>query len=297
MSKQQYKYHDGVENIKLAFFLNVSFTVVEIIGGILTNSTAILADAVHDLGDSIALAQAWYFERLTKNKGSQHYSYGYKRFSLFGALFSSVILIISSVFILSEAIPRLLNPEPSHAPGMIFLAVIGVIVNGVAVFRLSSNKGINAEVVKYHMLEDMLGWLAILVVAVVLLFKEIHILDPLLSIALTVYILVGVIRNLIKASDILLQATPEKLDTKKFKAELQSIESISRIHHFHVWSLDGEQSVMTAHLITHKALSAKEYALVKAEINAVVLAHEVFHSTVELEWPNESCRIETSDCC
>ena len=297
MHEHQHRHHGELENIKLAFFLNLSFTVIEIIGGLLTNSTAILADAVHDMGDTIALAQAWYFESLTKNKGSQRYTYGYKRFSLFGALFSSMILVLSSVYVLSEAIPRLLNPEPSHAPGMIFLAVIGVLVNGFAVLRLSKNKGINAQVVKYHMLEDTLGWVAILVIGIILLFKEIHILDPILSIVLTVYILVGVTKNLIKASDILLQATPDEVETEKLKAEIEAIENVSCMHHFHIWSLDGELSVLTAHLVATKALDADEYAAVKDKVSVVVEAHGLFHSTIELEWPEENCRIGASDCC
>jgi len=147
-------HHTSVNNLKLAFFLNFGFTLIEFVGGLLTNSTAILADAVHDLGDSIALAQAWYFESLSEKKGTSKYTYGYRRFTLLGAVISALILLLASFYILNEAIPRIIEPEHSNAQGMALLAIFGVAVNGFAMLKLAKGEGTNIQIVALHLLEE-----------------------------------------------------------------------------------------------------------------------------------------------
>ncbi len=129
-------HHHTTNNIKIAFLLNLSFTLLEIIGGLWTNSVAILSDALHDLGDTVALGLSWHLANVSQKKRDSQFSYGYKRFSLIGALISSIILLLGSVIILSEAIPRLFHPENVYVEGMILFAIFGVLVNGVAALRL-----------------------------------------------------------------------------------------------------------------------------------------------------------------
>ncbi|MFH2055081.1 MAG: cation diffusion facilitator family transporter, partial [bacterium] len=174
--------HSGLKNLRLAFFLNFGFAILEIGGGLWTNSVAILSDAVHDLGDSLAIASAWFLEKRSQRGGDQKYSYGYRRFSVLGAAINAVVLLVGSFFVLSEAISRLFQPEQSLAEGMIAFAVVGILVNGVAVLRLRGQTSLNASMVAWHLLEDVLGWTAVLVVGVTLLFTDIPILDPILSI-------------------------------------------------------------------------------------------------------------------
>lgn len=288
----EHHHHGAVKNIKLAFFLNLSFTIIEFIGGTLTNSTAILADAVHDLGDSIALGQAWYFESLTHKNGSKRYTFGYKRFTVVGALVSTLILIISSAYVLTEAIPRLLNPQQANAEGMLLLAVLGVAVNSIAVFRLSKDTGINARVVKLHLLEDALGWVAVLVVAIVLMFKDIPILDPILAILITLYILTGVVKNLKKVITILLQATPDKINIEQLEGDIKALKQVNDAHHLHIWSLDGEEHILTIHLVVRNKLNPSEYAELKQQVKSIIRSEGVFHSTIEIEWPGELCGID-----
>ena len=145
--QHDHHHHSDVKNIKAAFFLNFGFTLLEIVGGIYTNSIAILSDAVHDLGDSLSLGMAWYFQKVSRKGSDATYSYGYKRFSLLGAVINSVVLIVGSVIILTAAIPRIFNPQDTHVEGMFVLAIIGVIVNGAAVFRLKKGNSINEKVV------------------------------------------------------------------------------------------------------------------------------------------------------
>jgi len=291
-------HHTGaIKNIKAAFFLNLGFTFIEIIGGILTNSTAIMADAVHDLGDSFALGQAWYFERISRRQGSDTYSYGFKRFSLLGALISTLLLLTSSLYILSEAIPRLINPEESNAEGMIFLAIIGIAVNGYAMFKLSGEKGINVKTVSLHLLEDVLGWIAVLVVAIILLFKDIHILDPILAILITLYVLMNVVKNIRSTVPIFLQAVPGNIDLDSIRKAIQEIDHVDSVHHVHLWSLDGESSVFSVHLVADKDLTPKQYAELKHNVRRLIQDYGLYHSTVEIELPEEACRISKNSSC
>ncbi|MEI6846452.1 MAG: cation diffusion facilitator family transporter [Chlorobiaceae bacterium] len=283
-------HHYTPGNIRLAFFLNLGFTVVEIIGGVLTGSTAILADAVHDFGDSFALGQAWYFEKVSAGARSSRYSYGYKRFSLLGALISTVVLIASSLFVLARAIPRIIEPHHPDAGGMIILAIAGVAVNGFAMIRLSKESGMNARVVALHLLEDVLGWVAVLVVAVILLFWDIPVLDPILAIMITLYILWGVIKNLRAMVPVFLQAVPDEHDLALIIKEIEALKHIHAVHHAHIWSLDGVHTVFTAHLEVDTLLDGEAYMQLKELIRTLVKHNGLYHSTVEIEYPGEDCR-------
>ena len=284
----------AVSNLKLAFFLNLGFTVIEFIGGLLTNSTAILANAVHDLGDSFALAQAWYFESISQKGATQTFTYGYRRFTLLGAVISALLLLVSSFYVLGEAIPRIIEPEYSNAQGMLVLAVVGVAVNGFAMLRLSTGSGANIRVVALHLLEDVLGWVAILVVAIILLFKDIHILDPILATLITLYILANIIRQLKSIVPVFLQASPASTDVAEIQKQIGNIEFINSVHHLNLWSLDGEHTVLTVHMVAEKNLTPEEYALVKKCFKQIVDDFGIFHSTLEIELPDESCRLEES---
>lgn len=197
-------HHHEEDNIATAFFLNLFFAIIEFIGGVMTNSVAIVSDAIHDLGDSLSLGIAWYFEKLSHKKKNRTYSFGFKRFSVLGALINAVILSVGSVLIIVESIKRLMDPVMPEAKGMIYLAILGVVVNGLAAFKMMRGKSQNERVVYLHLLEDVLGWVATLLVGVILLFVEIPILDPILSLAVAVYILYNVVKNLKTSVNIIL---------------------------------------------------------------------------------------------
>jgi cobalt-zinc-cadmium efflux system protein len=285
-------HHHAAKNIKVAFFLNLGFTILEVVGGFLTNSTAILADAAHDLGDCFALGQAWYFERLSGEESNAKYSYGYKRFSMFGALISTVLLLVSSLFILSTAIPRIFHPGHPDARGMVALALVGVAVNGFAMLRLSKEKGMNTRVVALHLLEDVLGWVAVLVVSVVMLFVDLPVLDPILAVLITLYILSNVIKNLKTMLPIFLQAVPENVSLETIIDEIGNMEHVSAVHQARIWSLDGEHNVFTAHLEVDRQFDPYDYGCMKETIRSIIERHGIYHSTVEIEFPGEVCRHE-----
>lgn len=282
--------HSKDKRIGWTFFLNVSFTIIEFIGGWLTNSTAIMADAVHDLGDSLSIGFAWILSRLSDKEASDRYSYGYRRLTLFGALVNSIVLVIGSIWILFEAIPRLSNPEMPVVEGMLGLALLGVAVNGFAVYKLKAGKTLNEKVLTWHLLEDVLGWVAVLIVSIVLLFVELPILDPLLSIGFTLFILFNVLKNLKTTLVLFLQAAPDQELQSNISATLKSIPEIKGIHHMHFWSLDGESHVLTAHLELTQNFAIEDLVRLKKQVAIELSSYDLSHTTIEFEFPQETCR-------
>ena len=281
--------HDSTGDLRLAFFLNLSFTIIEIAGGIWTNSLAILSDAIHDLGDSLSLGMAWYLESYARKDTDKKYSYGYRRYSLLSALINTVVLIVGSIFILSRAVARLFNPEPVDAKGMILFAVLGIIVNGLAMLRLRGGKSLNAQVVAWHLIEDVLGWVAVLIMSIVLLFTDLYILDPIFSILITSFVLYNVIKNLRKTLALFLQAVPENMDLEKIENRLLAIDNVCSSHHTHIWSMDGEHHVLTTHLVVEEDTSQDEVLCIKEDINQLSKEMDFLHTTVEIEYGDEKC--------
>lgn len=272
-----------------AFVLNASFTLIEFIGGLLTNSTAIMADAVHDLGDSLALGSAWVLQRVSGKQPDRDFTYGYRRLSLLAAFVNSLVLVAGSAFVLLQSVPRLLAPEMPQVEGMLGLAVLGIAVNGYAALKLSKGTSLNERVLNWHLLEDVLGWVAVLIVSLVLLVVDWPILDPLLAIAFTLFILVNVWKKLKETSRLFLQGTPAELLTA-INQSLLELEPVTDIHHEHCWSLDGEHHVYTAHLLLNESLTVAEQARLKQEIAVCLAPFGLRHTTIEFEFPLEACR-------
>ena len=286
--------HKAVANLKIAFWLNAVFALIEITGGILTNSIAILSDAFHDLGDSVALGLAWYFQRISTKKRDDVYTYGYKRYSLLGASLSAVILLIGSVIIIFKAIPRLITPEPVHTQGMMYLAIIGIIINGLAMFRLKSGHSQNEKVISIHLLEDVLGWVAVLIASIVMKFYDIPILDPLLSLCITAFILFRVFGNMRQTFRIFMQATPSEEQVNHFRSHLATISGIVDLHDMHFWTMDGSYNVASLHVSVNPDLSFSETERIKLEVRTFLKKEGFEHTTIEIEPDGKLC--ELHDC-
>lgn len=280
--------HGNTKNIQLAFFLNLTFTIFEVIGGFYTNSMAILSDALHDLGDSFALGLAWILEKKSQRGRTKTFTFGHKRFSLLSALINGLILLGGSFFILSEAIPRLMNPEHSNATGMLLFAIVGIIVNGAAVLKLRKGSSMNVRIVATHLLEDVLGWGAVLIISIVMLFKDIHILDPILSILITLYVLFNVIKNIKSTIKIFLQAVPDNVDIDEIENKITSVKNVSSVHHAHMWSEDGEHHVFTVHAVV-STTDISKILQIKNTIKSILSKYSISHATVEIEFEEETC--------
>jgi cobalt-zinc-cadmium efflux system protein len=282
-------------NLKVAFFLNLGFTLLEIVGGLLTNSMAILADALHDLGDSFALGMAWGLEKFSKKEKDPTFTYGYQRLSLVGALLNGIILLGGSLFILSKAVPRLMNPEAVHVPGMILFAIVGICANGYAVYKLKSGKSLNERMVSWHLLEDVLGWVAVLIVGIVLLYVDLPILDPILSVLVTLYVLWNVLKNLKRVFLVFLQATPDSFEVSVFEEKVLELPKVVSVHHTHIWSLDGEDHVLSTHVVMEAESTRTEVVQVKSELKKLLHDYSIDHLTVDIEYEGETCVAEGAD--
>lgn len=284
------QHNDSTKNIGWAFFLNLSFTIFEFIGGFYTNSVAILSDAVHDLGDTLAIGTGYFFERYSNKKENNLYTYGYRRYSTLAAIINIIVLTSGSILIIVKTIPRLIHPEEVNAEGMIFMAFIGVAVNGFAVFKLFKNKNsANQRVMMLHMLEDTLGWVAVLIGATVMYFFNFPIIDPLLSLGIAIFILYNAIKNLISIIPIFLQAAPNSVNQKEIIDELKELNNVVNAHDLHLWSLDGEFNIMSLHLVVDKDTDMKRSAVLKKEVREIIKKDKIKHITIEIESIVEDC--------
>ena len=276
------------KNIFVAFILNLLFSVIELIGGIFTGSIAIISDAVHDFGDATSIGTSFFFEKKSKRQPNERYNYGYARFSVLGGVITTVILLVGSALVIYNAIGRFLNPVPIQYDGMLVLAVVGLVVNLIATHFTHGGGSINQKAVNLHMLEDALGWVVILIGAIVIRFTEFYLLDPMLSILVAVFVLVGALKNLKEILDIFLVKTPKGVDVNELKAHILGIEGVEDVHHIHVWTLDGESVYATLH-VESRAYDPTIKTAVKEELKE----HGVSHVTVEMELSGEGCQEKT----
>jgi len=286
-------HHTSAKNIKVAFFLNLGFTILEIIGGFYVNSVSILSDALHDLGDSLSLGISWYLHNRSKKEADNKFTFGYSRFSILGALINSVVLMGGSVYVIIEAVKRLIHPEASDAKGMLIFAIIGIAVNGYAAFKLSHGTSLNERVVSWHLIEDVLGWAAVLIVSIVMLFTNAPYLDPALSIAITLFILYNVVKRLRETFVILLQGTPEGIDPEKIKMEILAIPNIASLHNMNVWSLEGESHVFTAHIKLNSVTGFTEVLDAKRKVKDLLKKYPFSQYTIEVELTDEMCELNS----
>lgn len=277
----------GTAGLGTAFFLNLVFSLAEFIGGVWTRSVAILSDAVHDLGDSFSIGTAFWLERRSRRRRTQTFSYGYRRFSVAGALVNSVVLLAGSVYLLTQAIPRLLRPEPVNETGMLWLAVAGIVFNGLAVLRLRGRPGVARRTVMLHLAEDLLGWAAVLAGSLLIRYTGWMRIDPLLSLGICVFILVNVFRSLRAVFHILLQGVPSEASLEAVRGLVSSIPGVKGVHDVHVWTQDGLSHVASLHLVFDEKLPRERVVRIKQEAARKLKGLGVEHLIVETELPGE----------
>ncbi|MBI9008771.1 MAG: cation transporter [Tenericutes bacterium] len=273
----------------ISFLLNFFFTIIEFIGGIITNSVALISDSIHDLGDSISIGIAIFLERKSKQRPDKIYTYGYRRFSLLGALISSMILVFGSTFVVIESIQRLMHPESINSELLIYFAIFGVIVNGLAAFNISKGKSLNEKAISLHLLEDVIGWLALLIGAIIMHFTDILAIDALLSLLFTIWILYHVFKNMKNVFKVLLERAPSGFDISAIEKKLSNIKHVLEVHHLHLWSLEGETPLITVHALLENKLSQDTITDVQNKLIKILSDFGIEHSTVQIEFKNTDC--------
>ena len=292
MSKKVSKHS---RNIFIAFILNLVFSIIEFVGGIFTNSISIISDSIHDFGDAISIAISWILEKKSEKKADSKYTYGYSRYSVLGALITSTVLLVGSIVMICNAVPRLINPAKVHYDGMIVFGILGLVANGVGAFVTSRGEKLNEKAVSLHLLEDLLGWIAVLVTSIIMKVFEVPILDPILSICITIYILWHVLNNYKNIFEIFLQKAPKGINIRKLKAELiDKVRYIRDIHHIHVWALDDITKCISMHVVIPNYVLVEDIIWVKKEIKHEIVHHGIQHVTIQIEFEGELC--EDKEC-
>ena len=271
------------KNILIAFTLNITFSIFEFFGGLFTNSVAILSDAIHDMGDAFSIGVSYILERKSKKKADKEHTYGYVRYSVLGGVITTTILLVGSILVIISAVKRIFVPVAINYSGMVIFAVVGVILNFLAAYVTREGDSINQKAVNLHMLEDVLGWVVVLVGAIVMNFTDIKIIDPLMSIAVALFILVNSLKNLRVVVDLFLAKTPHDIDIDKLKKHLLKIDGVDDIHHIHVWSMDGYSNYATMHIVS----KSKDIKTIKKLIREELEEHNICHSILETE--DEAC--------
>ena len=271
--------------ILIAFILNFGFSIFEFIGGALSGSIAIASDAIHDLSDALSIGLAYFLEKKSHKKADSVYTFGYARYSVLGSVVVTLILLVGSVFVIANAVKRFFEPATINYSSMIIFAIIGVIVNFAAAFLTHEKDNLNEKAVSLHMLEDVLGWVAVLIGAVVMKFTNISLIDPILSIAIAVFIFINAIKNLKEALDLVLEKAPDGIKIEEIKSEVMEIEEVKDIHHIHLWSLNVNNNFATMHIVSDCASSK-----LKEKVREKLAHLGINHSTLEFEASDEECK-------
>lgn len=271
-------------NIFIAFILNLVFSIFEFFGGFITGSVAIASDAIHDFGDATSIGLSYFLEKKSDEKPNQKYTYGYVRFSVLGGIITTFILLIGSIFVVYNAVLRIINPVIIKYDKMIIFAVVGLIVNIIATYFTHGGKSINQKAVNLHMIEDVFGWLIVLIGAVVIKFTSLYIIDPILSIVVGIFIIINCFKNLKRIIDIFLIKTPKNINLDQILEHVNGVDGVIDAHHLHVWTLDGEVNCATLHIVVN------EYdEKIKNQVKEELKEHGVAHITVEMETNSENC--------
>ena len=272
------------KKILVAFILNLSFSVLEFIGGIITGSVAISSDAVHDLGDAVGIGISYLLEKTSKKQPDEKYTYGYARYSVIGSVLTTFILLFGSAAVIFNAIRRIIEPSEINYDGMIIFAVAGVAVNFCAAFFTRDGDSLNQKAVNLHMLEDVLGWAVVLAGAVVMRITDCAVIDPVMSIGVSVFILINAVRYLKEAVDLFLEKSPDGISVNELSEHISEIDGVIGVHHIHIWSMDGQSNYATMHIVTNS-----DAHKIKEKIREELREHGISHATLELETENEHC--------
>lgn len=288
--------HPISRNLTIAFLLNLVFSIIEFAGGIWSSSIAVLSDAVHDFGDTTAIGLALILEKYSRKGRDQLFSYGYGRFSVLSAFLTATFLAIGSILILIHAVQSMILQDLAvHVEAMLALAVVGVLFNGLAVLSLRGGESLNQKAVLYHLMEDLLGWIAVLIGSVIIYFTEFYWLDPALAIGVSLFILYRVVALIRNVSKIFLQSVPEGINLEDIEAGLLDFSGVQEVHDLHAWSLDGKLNVLSVHVALDQNIKTmKQSDQLKKEVIDFLHEHGIHHSTIQFDVSPENC--ELVDC-
>ena len=278
------------KNMTIAFLLNFSFAIIEFIFGLLFHSSAVLADAIHDTGDALAIGLSTLFEKISTKKEDREYTLGYKRYSLLGALLTSVILLVGSTLVIVENVPKLFAPERVNYDGMLILGIVAIVVNTAASRVVSHGHSHNESILSVHFLEDILGWVAVILVSLILRFTNWYFLDPLLSLVIAGFILSKALPKFWENIQIFLDHVPSDVDLSQLYQEIAALENVRAITQLNVWTTDGLEKFSMLHIcLENPNLLAETQASLRQKLLAYGIAKVTIQTDESLQEHQEYC--------
>lgn len=285
--------HESIStnSIKLTFILNTIFTIIEFFAGMLTNSITISSNAIHDLGDSIILLFSWLLEIKSKRPRNDKYTYGYRRFSLAGGLINAGVLFFGAFIILYGGINRLIHPEEINGLLMFYFAIIGVIFNGIGVYKLFRDRNSNSRSLYLNILGDVIGWISILFSSIMVLVFNITYLDSIISICMAIWLFTHSILEMIKIFTTLMQTAPKDVDLTNISTKIIEVNGIIDVHDFHVWDLDHDDYIATLHIVIDEDIKELEQIMnLKENLKILLEKYKINHATIEVDTINQAIK-------
>lgn len=281
------------KNILFAFILNLFFSIFEFFGGFFTGSVAIMSDSIHDMGDALSIGVSYFLEKKSKKEPDQVYTFGYLRYSVLGAFITTMILTVGSILVIISSVRRIINPVTINYNGMIIFAIFGSVINFLAAYLTREGDSLNQRAVNLHMLEDVLGWIVVLIGSIIMKFTDISLIDAIMSIGVAIFILINCLHNIKEVLDLFLEKIPNNISVFELKEHILNIKGVKGVHHIHIWSMDNANIFATMHIITDE----KDINKLKRQVKEEILEHGISHVTIEIEdsktkCEDESCHVE-----
>ena len=278
---------DSQRNLLVAFAMNLCFAAVELVGGLYIGSIAVLSNALHDAGDAMSLGVGYFLQRRAEQGPSEKFSYGMRRLSLLSAVISGLVICAGGAFIVYESILKIANPGEPKAGGMFVFAIAGIVINGIAAWRLGHGQTQNEKILSWHLIEDMLGWVAVLIGAICIWLFDWRWVDAALGLAISVFVSYNVLRHLVHTAALFLQGNPHPEKLREFRETILKFSDVLNLHDLHFWSLDGAHHVLSMHVVTSLPLT-KSFEL-KNRIRKESFRLGECHLTIEVESPEDKC--------
>lgn len=286
----KHEHHHSLEhmsNSKLLWvtLLNFSITLVQIVGGIISNSLSLLSDAVHNLGDSMAIFIAFLAGKMSNKKADAKHTFGHKRIQILAALFNALVLIIICVYLLFEAYQRFKNPEPIKGKIMLIIASFGLLANLISVLILKKNKedNLNVRAAYLHLLGDTLSSVAVIVGGIAIWLWDIVWIDPIITALVSLYIMWHTWHVVKETVDILMQSVPQNISLTAIKSTVELHEEVDNLHHLHIWNLDDNHTHLEAHINLKNNVTMSEMMQIKSEIDKLLkIKFHISHITLQM---------------
>lgn len=275
--------NDKLDNNKITIILNLIFSILEIIGGILTNSISLISGAIHDITDSISICISNLFNNKSKRKSNNNYSFGYVRYKIIGNFFTSIILLLCSIAIIYFSISRIKHPLDVNYDAMIIFSIFGILINGYAAYKTKEDN-------KNNMI-DVFGWIIVLIGSILIKILNNSIIDPVVSLLVAIFILYQVYKYIYKIFTIIMEKVPNNLNINQIQKDLiEENKLIKELNNTNIWALDDNDIYFTSHILLNESIDENGLIELKNNIKKYLINLNIKHITLEIVYNNETKR-------